>query len=114
MKQSIPFVLMLFVLIGAHSLQAQFGTTNRLLFTTDLTGQQEVPSVTTDARGIATVFLSEDRTTMSIHAVFSGLSSPITACHFHVGRIGVSGPALIGLIGQYRWKPLAGRYTCNR
>jgi CHRD domain/Secretion system C-terminal sorting domain len=97
MKQSSFFLLLLFVLIGSNPLSAQFGTTNRLLFTTDLNGQQEVPAVTTDARGIATVFLSEDRTTMSIHAVFSGLSGPITGCHFHTGAEAVAGPVLIGL-----------------
>lgn len=97
MKQILSFVTLLFALIAAHPLTAQFGTTNRLLFTTDLNGQQETPSVNTDARGIATVFLSEDRTTMSIHAVFSGLSGPITACHFHTGAEAVAGPVLIGL-----------------
>lgn len=97
MKQSFFFLLLLFVLIGSNPLSAQFGTTNRLLFTTDMSGQQEVPSVTTDARGIATVFLSEDRTTMSIHAVFSGLSGPITGCHFHTGAEAVNGPVLINL-----------------
>jgi len=34
---------------------------------------------------------------MSVHAVFSGLSGPITACHFHAAAEAVSGPVLIGL-----------------
>lgn len=97
MKQILLSLPLLFALILANPLTAQFGTTNRILFTTDLNGQQETPSVNTEARGIATVFLSEDRTTMSVHAVFSGLSGPITGCHFHTGAEAVAGPILIGL-----------------
>ncbi len=68
------------------------GPNNRLLFVADLTGGQEVPSVVTNARGVATFLISEDRATMTVHAVFSGLSGPVTACHVHSGIEGVSGP----------------------
>ncbi|MCB0574073.1 MAG: CHRD domain-containing protein, partial [Saprospiraceae bacterium] len=51
---------LLLVLCIAVSSSAQFGTNNRLLFIANMDGQQEVPSVTTNARGVATFMLSED------------------------------------------------------
>ena len=68
------------------------GPNNRLLFVADMTGGQEVPPVATNARGVATFLLSEDRTTLTVHGVFSGLSGPITGCHIHTGVVGVNGP----------------------
>jgi len=95
MKQSITLWILLCLIATTLISFAQNGTNNRLLFTTDLNGQQEVPDVTTDARGIATILISEDRTTMSVHAVFSGLSGPITGCHIHTGVDGVNGPVFV-------------------
>lgn len=100
MRSIYPILLLLVLVLSQTALRAQFGTNNRLLFTTDLAGQQEIPAVTTDARGIATVLISEDRTTMSIHAVFSGLSGPITNCHFHIGTDSEVGPVTIPLFGN--------------
>ncbi len=97
MKKSLTRLSMLSMLFMSLISSAQVGSNNRLLFTTDLNGQQEVPSVTTDARGIATILISEDLTTMSIYAVFSGLSGAITGCHIHDGIDGVAGPVLISL-----------------
>lgn len=71
-----------------------------MLFTTDLNGSQEVPAINTDARGIATLLLSEDRTAMHLHAVFSGLSGPITGCHIHDAAAGANGPVLIDVTSK--------------
>ncbi|MBC7776171.1 MAG: CHRD domain-containing protein [Phycisphaerae bacterium] len=82
---------LLFSFILPNLVSAQ-GPNNRLLFVADLTGGQEVPSVTTAARGVATFLFSEDLSTITVHAVFSGLSGPITASHVHSGIEGISGP----------------------
>ncbi|MCB9355571.1 MAG: CHRD domain-containing protein [Lewinellaceae bacterium] len=86
---------LLLVLCIAVSSSAQFGTNNRLLFIANMDGQQEVPSVTTNARGVATFMLSEDRNTVVVNGVFSGLSGAITGCHIHTGATGVSGPVYV-------------------
>ena len=95
MKQSITLWSLLCLIATPLVSIAQTGTNNRLLFTTDLNGGQEVPAVATDARGIATILISEDRTTMSVHAVFSGLSGSVTGCHIHTGGEGVAGPVFV-------------------
>lgn len=91
MKAKFIFLSLLFPLFFNHPLSAQ-GKNNRLLFVANLNGEQEVPAVVTDARGIATFLFSEDLSTISVHGVFSGLSGPITGCHVHDGVEGVTGP----------------------
>lgn len=56
-------------------------------FSADLTGGQEVPPVTTPARGSATAAL--EGSTLDYTVQFSGLSGPATGAHFH-------GPAVAG------------------
>ncbi len=70
---------------------------SRLAFTAHLEGAQEVPAVVGTAQGLVTITLSADLKTMTIHGVFSGLTGPATAAHFHVGPPGVSGPVVLGL-----------------
>jgi len=70
---------------------------SRLAFTAHLEGTQEVPPVVGTAQGLVTVTLSADLKTMSIHGVFSGLTGPATAAHFHVGLPGANGPVVLGL-----------------
>lgn len=84
------FFLAFFLTIS--NLAAAQGKNNRLLFVANLTGDQETPAVTTNARGVATVLLSEDGTALRVHGVFSGLSGAITGCHFHFAAEGVNGP----------------------
>lgn len=57
-----------------------------------LTGSEEVPQVSTPARGTSVVSLSPDRKTLNYKIDFSGLSTPFTAAHFHSGARGVAGP----------------------
>lgn len=54
-----------------------------------LTGAQEVPAVSTTAKGYARIFVNEAAGTISYTVVFSGLSSSQTASHIHA-------PAAIG------------------
>lgn len=88
-------VLLLFLLPAL--LCAQIAN-NRILFVSNLNGGQEVPPLPgEDARGVATILISEDRTTASIHGVFSGLTGPVTACHFHTGAEATAGPVYVDL-----------------
>ncbi|RTQ52251.1 CHRD domain-containing protein [Hymenobacter gummosus] len=69
-----------------------------LLLGAQLTGAQEVPAVTTTARGAASFTLNATRDTLFITAAFNGLSGPVTAAHVHDGARGVSGPVVTNLI----------------
>lgn len=94
------FLTLLFFLIATIPAITQTNTNNRLLFVANLDGDQEAPAVATNARGVATFLFSDDRTAISIHGVFTGLSGPITGCHVHSGVEGVSGPVYTNFSGN--------------
>ena len=55
-------------------------------------GLQEVPSVTTTAKGTGSFTLT--RGGLGFNISFSGLSGPVTGSHFHYGYPGVAGPVI--------------------
>lgn len=69
-----------------------------LLLGAQLSGAQEVPAVTTSARGAASFTLNATRDTLFITAAFNGLSGPITQAHVHDGARGVNGPVVTNLL----------------
>lgn len=79
--------------------QAQVAN-SRILFVANLNSQQEAPPLNNDARGVASLLVSDDLGFIRIHGVFSGLSGPITGCHIHAGAEAVSGPVFIDLSEQ--------------
>lgn len=94
MHKYFPFLFVLALLPVCASAQI---ANNRILFVANLNSEQEAPQVFNDARGVATFLVSEDRTTLRIHGVFSGLSGPVTGCHVHQAPEAVSGPVFVGL-----------------
>jgi hypothetical protein len=64
-----------------------------------LTGQQEVPPNTSPATGILIGSYDDASNILSINLMFSGLTGPTTAAHFHKAAAGVNGPVQIGLAG---------------
>ena len=69
-------------------------------FQVTLSGDNEVPPVTTDATGSATVTLMGD--TMTVNGDFSGLSSPVieiagSSGHIHMGAAGENGDVIFPL-----------------
>jgi len=71
------------------------------LITARLSGGNEVPAVTTDAVGVASIHFNEDRTKATVNATVSNLSSAFTGVHIHEGSPGTNGPVLIGLTESY-------------
>lgn len=67
-----------------------------LLFT-ELSGEQEVPVVDTNADGFAAVTLDEAGSLMTLHVTTSGLDDA-TDAHLHNAFAGLSGPVEIGLM----------------
>ena len=63
-------------------------------FVADLNGMQQVPMVSTDGYGLGTFLLAKHNGSLKFNAVFTGLSGPITAIHFHSGAMGTSGPVV--------------------
>ncbi len=70
---------------------------NDLTLLAEMNGDNEVPPVTTDAIGIATVYIDEDRSRATVNVTVSGLSGPITGAHIHDGITGANGPVIFPL-----------------
>jgi hypothetical protein len=68
-----------------------------LILNAVLLGENEVPEVTTDAVGLATVFFDADKTTAKVNITARGLTGPITGVHIHEGDFGANGPVLFPL-----------------
>ncbi len=68
-------------------------------FDIHLTGDQQVPSVNTDAFGFARVQLSEDNLTLSFEVVVCNVAN-VTASHIHVGAAGTNGPVVLPFYGS--------------
>ena|ERR1700694_4414320 len=70
------------------------------LFTTTLSGSQEVPPNASPATGSGTVLLDDARTTITVNLSFSGLLAPATAAHIHgPANPGTNAPVLIIFTG---------------
>ena len=78
-------------------------------FTATLSGDQEVPPVSTSASGSATVTISADDTTLTYKVSYSGLSGDLAAAHIHLGAAGTNGGILLPFkVGP---SPLSGTLT---
>lgn len=82
-----------------------------LLFSAKLDGAQQVPAVTTNAKGVASFVLNSTRDTMFVNASFVGLSGGVTAVHLHNGAAGVSGGVALDLMPMLSGNKLNGIIT---
>ncbi len=71
-----------------------------LILSAVLTGDNEVPAVTTDALALATLYFDGDRTQAKINITATGLSGPITGVHIHEGDPGSNGTVLFPLSNE--------------
>jgi hypothetical protein len=78
-------------------LRGQILTDNFVLATFDLSGQQEVPMVDTQASGDGYALVNTDDYMIEVVAVTSGVDFA-TMAHIHTGRIGNNGDVLVGLV----------------
>ncbi|MBK0403768.1 CHRD domain-containing protein [Adhaeribacter sp. BT258] len=70
-------------------------------YTLVMNGKQEVPPVNTPASGSGLVSIDRDQTNAHYMMVWSGLSGPATAAHFHLGKFGVAGPVIFNLTPSF-------------
>src|SRR5688572_29155558 len=68
-----------------------------LLFDAVLNGDQEVPVIDTDARGVGLFNVSEDLSTLEYFVIFDSLSGDADQAHFHLGAEGRNGGVVIDL-----------------
>lgn len=73
------------------------------LVTARLNGAQEVPAVSTNAVGVATITMNADMTQATINATVSSLSSAFAGAHIHMGASGANGPVMVDLTNSYRF-----------
>jgi hypothetical protein len=76
------------------------GFDDDLMLSAFLTGEDEVPAVTTDAKALATLYFDGDRTKAKMNITATGLSGPITGVHIHEGDPGSNGPVLYPLVNE--------------
>ncbi len=93
---------------GLHAQQS-----GQLLFVAHLTGDQEVPAVTTNAQGMLTVLINAERTKMQIQGVISGLSGAATAAHLHAAPAGQNGGVVVDLGPIRSGNKIAGELPCT-
>jgi Cu/Zn superoxide dismutase len=74
---------------------------DQILYTARLSGVAEVPPVATDAVGVATVTLNDDKTVARLNLTVSELSSEFMGVHIHAGLAGTNGPVLVNLSSDY-------------
>lgn len=72
----------------------------RIMLSARLNGAQQIPSVNTNAVGVASLFLNASRDTLCLSLTANGLSGAIDAIHIHSGAAGTNGGVLIDL-GPY-------------
>jgi hypothetical protein len=66
-------------------------------YTYELTGDQEVPSVITDAYGSGIASIDRDQTNVHFMMAYNDLTGPQTMAHFHSAPMGENGPVIFTL-----------------
>ena len=94
MKKSI-FILTTLLLGALQSKAITFK--GHLLFTSKLDGAQVVPSVPSNANGVASFMLNKTRDSLTINLTMIGLSGPAVNVSIYQGNEGTNGSPLIGL-----------------
>ena len=81
-------------------------------FKARLRGYQEIPAISTGARGTFKAVLSADGTSLSYELTYSGLSSTVLQAHIHFGQKDVNGGISAWLCGTAGLPGPAGTPTC--
>jgi hypothetical protein len=102
-----PLIIILVSVLLASFGMASDKSGRELHFKAELSGNEEVPAVKTQAKGEAKFYLrkGEDRFTYSV--VLRGIEN-ITAAHIHKGKKGENGPPVVDLFKEPRGKTATG------
>jgi CHRD domain-containing protein len=78
----------------------------------DLKGLNEVPAVSSVARGSFRAVINDDETEIAFQLNYSGLEAPVTQSHIHFGQPFISGGISVWLCGNPPLVPPAGTPGC--
>ncbi|WP_234369109.1 CHRD domain-containing protein [Brumimicrobium mesophilum] len=92
-------------------IRGQLTYDNQVAFDGVLSGDQEVPAVSTMATGVVKVSLSSDFSTINYSAQVEGLSGAIMGAHFHNEAAGANGPVVVDLTGDVNGNIISGTIT---
>ena len=92
-------------------IRAQLMGSNKIAFDAWLNGAQQTPSITTTAKGVASVKVNTTFDTLTYNVVTNGLSGAITGAHFHLGVIGASGGVAIDITSGINGNNISGMVT---
>ena len=73
-----------------------------ILISARMNGGNEVPVVTTDAIGVATITFNDTYSQATINMTVANLSSLFQGVHIHSGKSGVNGPVKFDLTSKYK------------
>ena len=89
---------------GGGEIRGQLSYTEGIAYDALMEGANEVPAVTTNAKGLAIAWSNEALDTLQYAVLYTGLSAAATAAHFHIGKKGETG-ANQGLFTAYQLAP---------
>ncbi|MCB0664853.1 MAG: CHRD domain-containing protein [Saprospiraceae bacterium] len=78
-------------------IRGQFNLETDLLFGGALSGENEVPTVNTDAMGYTSLAMSSSGQSMTLTAIFENLSGSISGAHLHNAAMGSNGMVVVDL-----------------
>lgn len=84
---------------------------SKFLFAARMNGGQEVPSVSTNALGLATFYLNDERDTLCFEMTATGLSGAITGIHIHEAAAGANGAVVLDMMPYLTGNRLKGTLT---
>ncbi|MCT4559885.1 MAG: CHRD domain-containing protein [Crocinitomicaceae bacterium] len=91
------WVLTLITFIGFTSVASAAHLGSQLMFSARMNGAQEVPAVTTDAAGVASMVLNGEMDSLCISVYMGGFGSNLGGVHLHEGAAGTNGNVVVDL-----------------
>ncbi|MBL7798554.1 MAG: CHRD domain-containing protein [Saprospiraceae bacterium] len=93
MKKTIYPLLLACVLAGGVSAQLP-----HLVFHAELVGAEQIPAVSTNARGLITLIYSPDRSKVTVTGLLVGMEGAVNSIALHIGKTGEVGAVLVDLM----------------
>jgi hypothetical protein len=81
----------------------------------EMSGANEVPAVTgSTSHGITVASVSQDKSMIHLHTVFTNLSSSITGAHLHIGKAGTNGVVIVNLMPYLSGNQIHGSFRITQ
>lgn len=97
MRRSIQLCAILIAVLFSTQVYADH-LSGKFLFAARMNGGQEVPAVSTNALGLATFYLNDERDTLCFEMTATGLSGAVTGIHIHEGAMGANGAVVVDMM----------------